>query len=407
MKRILAVLCLLSALLVSGCWDRIELEDQLFLIVLGVDQGSVERYRVTARAIVFASLHAGVLGGREGGAPPAELMTVEADSLAQAVYVINSSTSRRISVRHVRAIMVGEGLAREGLSNLLAELIRSPEFRPTAGFLVARGKASEVMHKAKWPGEFNAARVPEGIMLVQKQLHMSPAVRVHHMVNRSGGLGINAFAPVVAVNQQVLDGDGETGPTESAVAGDQQRMQGNPVEVAGAALFRQGALVGYLTVDETQAMLALRGEMGKAYVTIPSPFAPGETLLLRFQQENLPQYQAAFTQDGPSVSVRLLFEGEVLSGHHDYREEKVRNSVERAAKEHMEGQLRSALRKMREWKTDPVGFGLLFRGRFPRWRDWAGYKWDEQVEHLQVKVEAKMRIRRHGLTLGAQKQLQD
>lgn len=405
-SRQIAWLCLLC-LLLTGCWDRIEIEDQIYVVSLGLDKGETEHYRVTARMAVFASHETGILGGRAGGAPPSELLVVEADSVAQAVYVMNSSVSRRISMRHVRAILVGEALAREGLRDLLAELTRNPEIRATTSFHVARGSAFDVLRLAHWVGEFNPARVPEGILLVEKQLHMAPPTRLHHMINRTGARGIQPFASALAINRGVTGEAGPSGAEDSARAGEMNRVAGNPVEIAGTAIFRETALAGFLTVDETQALLALRGEMGKAYVTIPDPFRPEQTLMVRFQQENLPKYRATLTPAGPRVHVRLIFEGEVLTGMEDYRLVSVRHQVEDAARRHLDDQMRRVIAKLCEWRTDPVGFGLLFRNQFATWSDWDRYHWADQLGKLQVEVVSDMRVRRYGLTLGTAEQMKE
>ncbi|MFZ5823307.1 MAG: hypothetical protein ACOY94_02995 [Bacillota bacterium] len=61
-------------------------------------------------------------GGQAEGGPPFDLLAAEADSLAQAVYIMNSGVSRRISMRHICTVIVGEALARQGLQRLWAEM---------------------------------------------------------------------------------------------------------------------------------------------------------------------------------------------------------------------------------------------------------------------------------------------
>ncbi len=405
-RRMVALLCLLL-LLLTGCWDRIELEDMLFAVTVAIDKGEAERYRVTAQVAFFADKKSGVLGGREGGAPALELLVAEANSVAQAILIINTGLSRRLSLRHVRGFVIGEELAREGIEDLLVELERSPESRGTSTFAIARGSAGEVLRQGRWSGEYNPGRVAEGMQLVQKHLHLAPPTRLHHMVNRMGVIGATSFARVVAINPRVGAEDPELASGESAVAGELNRLTGNPVEGAGTAVFRQGRLVGFLTIDETQALLALRGEMGKAYVTIPNPFNPDRTILLRFQQENLPKYGPEMGPDGPRVQIRLIFEGEVLTGGENYQSEQLREAVEESARRHMEEQMRELLAKLKRWQVDPVGFGLLFRSRFPTWSAWEAYEWSEHLAELTVSATAQMRIRRHGLVLGGEQALEE
>lgn len=169
------------------------------------------------------------------------------------------------------------------------------------------------------------------------------------------------------------------------------------MDLAGTAVFRDTRLVGFLTVDETQALLALRGEMGKAYLTLPDPTQPGRAMTLRFHQENLPQYRADLTPAGPRVAVRLLFEGEMVAGDADFTRPDHVHRIEAAAAQHMRELTRRVLDRLQQWQTDPVGFGLLFRGRFGTWQEWEAFGWRQQIPRLQVQVSVEMRLRRFGL----------
>lgn len=215
--------------------------------------------------------------------------------------------------------------------------------------------------------------------------------------------GGDPYLPVVALNP-LITGTPEdlTGRQRSALAGEMPRLGGNTTEYLGTAVYRKNRLAGFLNVDETQMFLALRGEMGKTYVTFPDPDRPEKRVTLRFQQENMPQYEATLRGRKPHVKVRLLFEGEVLAipGGTDYVPPASRMRLEQAAKQEAEDRLRDLLGKLKEWQVDPVGFGHLYRGTFARWDEWEGFDWRKKLADLDVDVTAEMRIRRYGLYTG-------
>lgn len=160
--------------------------------------------------------------------------------------------------------------------------------------------------------------------------------------------------------------------------------------------------MGFLNVDETQMLLALRGEMGKAYVSFPEPGAPNQMVTMRFHQENMPKYRASFRRSRPHVEVRLLFEGEVLAipGGTDYVRPEARERLEKAEARYAQRTMRGLLNKLHDWGADPVGFGQLFRGEFATWRDWEEYDWQKHVQDLEVDVTVDMRVHRYGLYTG-------
>ncbi|HYF77869.1 MAG TPA: Ger(x)C family spore germination protein [Symbiobacteriaceae bacterium] len=390
--------------LLTGCWDRSEVEDMLFPVTVAVDAGTSRHYRVTMRVPIPGGVRSGVLGGQGAGSARGDILSAESDSVSQAMLIINSSVARRMTLRHMRSLLVGEELARRGLHDLFAEMRRNGEIRQTVAFLVARGRAADVLKTSRYTAETNPAKVPEGMLIVEKYLHLAPPIRLHHMINRTAGVGIDAFAPVVAINRRLTgdDPEGGGGESESGYAGQLERFDGNPVEVAGTAIFRGERMVGLLTVDETQALLALRGEMGKAYMTIPHPKQKTRRVLVRFQQENKPISRVELTPAGPRGTASLLFEGEVLSGEADYRDQMKRMALEETAAQFMTDTAHSVLRKLKAWESDPVGYGLKIRRRFGTWAEWKAFRWEKHVGAMEIRVTARMRVRRFGLVMGSE-----
>jgi spore germination protein KC len=403
-RRVGLGLLLAAALVLTGCWDRTEVEDMLFPVTLAIDAGTERQYRVSVRVPIPGGVRSGVLGGQGRSTGQGEILSAESDSISQAMLIINTSVARRVTLRHMRSLLIGEGLARRGLHDLFAEMQRNGEIRQTVAFLITRGRAADVLKSARYTGETNPAKVPEGMLIVEKYLHMAPPIRLHHMINRTSAIGIDPFSPVVAINPQILTGEGAGGSeeSESDPAGQLDRFDGNPVEVAGTAVFRGQRLVGFLTVDETQALLALRGEMGKAYMTIPHPKEKGRRILVRFQQENKPISRIYLTPAGPRGTASILFEGEVLSGDEDYRDPAKRLALERSAAVFMTETASSVLQKLKAWECDPVGYGLKVRRRFRTWSDWEAFGWSKRVGAMEIQVSARMRVRRFGLVLGAE-----
>ncbi|HYG60251.1 MAG TPA: Ger(x)C family spore germination protein [Symbiobacteriaceae bacterium] len=390
-------------LLLAGCWDRMEIEDQGLVISLGVDKGDRSRYLITASMALVQAV--GPMGQVKEPHPDlTEILTAEAETVSKAMYILNGATSRHLEFRHLRALTVGEELAREGLEPLMTELSRHPRVRGSVAFVVARGRAFDVLSANSPPAEVDPVKVEEGALLQAKRLHLSPPSRMHHFVSRISTQGIDPMVAAAAVNPWIKPGPQMPpgGGLQSATAGELARGGGNPVEQIGTAIFQRDRLAGFLNVDETQMLLALRGEMGKAYITFPDPDSPEDPVTMRFHQENLPKYVAVYRGGRPHVTVRILFEGEVVStlGGTDFTKPEARRRLELAATRFADKTIGELLGKLSEWEADPVGFGLLFRGRAASLDAWEAYNWRGRVKDLTVVVETDMRVRRYGLLTG-------
>ncbi len=408
-NRRAAVALLLLAVLLGGCWDRVEVEDQAFIIVLGIDRGRQEgQLLVTAGVALPQSMSTGVLGGASRPATPRMEMarlSAEAGTVTQALHVLNAGMTRRLELRHLRAVVVGDALSRAGLEPVVMEMIRSPMARGAVMLTLVKGTAAEAMANLQPVAELNPARVVEGLILMGKQLHLRPPVRMLHFIARLTAPGDDPFLPAGAVNPQVRAPSGAAPPAglfRSALPGEVPRQGGNPLDFVGTAIFRRDRLVGYLTVDETQMLLAMRGEMGKAYMTFPDPARPDRPLTLRLHQENKPRYETGFRDGRPYARVGMIFEAETLAipGGTDYSREDARQQLEHALNRQLERATRALVKKLREWGADPLGLGNRFRRYFPTWQDWVEYDWRSHVPELQTDVGVDVRIRRYGLTTG-------
>lgn len=402
-----AAVLLIIAMLLSGCWDRREIEDQAYVILLGIDRAPENELFVTALVAEVPKLSIGAMPSSV--TPPdtmlaATVLTARAATLTQAVHVMNGGMTRGLALRHMRGVVVGESLAREGLEPVLMELHRHPLARANILLAQARGRAHEVITGLRPVSEVNPARMAEGFLLQAKSLHLAPPVRLHSFLTRLAAVGGDPYLPIVAVNPAVHDllSPLEQVGRDSSLPGEMPRGGGNPVEMIGTAIFRRDKLMGFLNVDQTQMLLAMKGAMGKAYMTFPDPDKPGEPVTMRFHQENFPEVQATLRGSAPAVNIDVKFEGELLAapGGTNYADPENRRRLERAAGDFAKGRMQEVVGKLLEWQADPIGLGQRYRGRFSSWEDWAEYDWHGKLAEMQLSVETTMRVRRYGLYTG-------
>lgn len=406
LRRVL-VTWLALTLLLAGCWDRRELEDQAYIILLGIDRAPGSELFVTALVADVSKLSIGAMTSSVN--PPdtlmaARVLTARAATVTQAVHVLNGGMTRNLELRHMRGVVVGESLAREGLEPVLMEIHRHPLARVNVLLAQASGMAYEVISAIRPVGEVNPARVAEGYLLQAKSLHLAPPIRLHNFLSRLASTGGDPYLPLIAVNPEVEDLRSpldRSGP-ESSVAGEMPRAGGNPVEMVGSAIFRRDRLAGYLNVDQTQMLLAMKGSMGKAYMSFPDPDHPEKPVTMRFQQENFPEVKTSMRGSSPSIHMAIKFEGELLAvpGGTDFTDPAARQRLEQAAGNFAKTTMRQVVDRLVEWGADPIGLGNRYRGRFSSWAAWEAFDWPSRVRDMELTVQTTMRVRRFGLYTG-------
>lgn len=140
MKRLVLLIVLLG-LLLSGCWDYQDIDKHVIVLALGIDKGDTTRYRVTTQFIIS---HVGGAGGPEGGGVVYRNVSGEGDSIESALNSIAATLSRGIRLGHVKLIIIGEDLAKEGLDQL-QWLVKSREIATRSFVAIAEGKAEDVI----------------------------------------------------------------------------------------------------------------------------------------------------------------------------------------------------------------------------------------------------------------------
>ncbi|WP_231571157.1 Ger(x)C family spore germination protein [Gordoniibacillus kamchatkensis] len=170
----LLLVFVLAVPLLSGCWDRQEIEQRAVVLGVGIDVASEQtvnknegevshlrgsfpepetgNIRVTMQIAVPGRipLGPGVSGSGGGGGGAGGQNTVwVVDGFGQtindALNNMQQSVALPLFYGHLRVIVISEAVAKKGIQNLNDFLRRNPEIRRMTWMVVSRGKAAEVM----------------------------------------------------------------------------------------------------------------------------------------------------------------------------------------------------------------------------------------------------------------------
>jgi Ger(x)C family germination protein len=137
---------MLCTLLLSGCWDKVEIEERLFVLGIGVDKVSEQeksqpkdRYLVSFVSPIVAALQEGEDKVFNTYKTVGELFTA---CLAQ----MYTRFAEKLSFEHTRVLIYGEDVLKdEGLfREVLDAMARAHEFHQSMYVFVVPGKAEEV-----------------------------------------------------------------------------------------------------------------------------------------------------------------------------------------------------------------------------------------------------------------------
>ena len=244
-----ATLCALCVCLnLSGCWDKVELENRGFVSSFGIDAYSPKRVSASALQIQSPSsserfattVSIPRLEKNEGNA--SIVLTSAGDTLMSALSLISLGTSQEPYYGQTKAIILGESLIQDAklLSQAIDALERNREISRKVVILASRGDAAEIL-RAQTEGE-------------ELGMHIS-----NFYDRRSVALGMAFKKDLESVLKDLRSFGGTVIPEVSVTEG--------VVSLSGAALVSDFALSGWLDDLEVRGLMLALGRGENSHIT--------------------------------------------------------------------------------------------------------------------------------------------
>ncbi|RKJ56857.1 Ger(x)C family spore germination protein, partial [Butyricicoccus sp. 1XD8-22] len=125
-------------IILSGCWDRREVNDLAIAVALGIDKNEDDGYRISVQVLNPSEIAAASTGGGSGYDTPVTTYTTTGDIVFEALRKLTQEVPRKIYLAHIRLIVIGEEVAKEGIYNVLDFLSRDHEIRTNFFIIVSK-----------------------------------------------------------------------------------------------------------------------------------------------------------------------------------------------------------------------------------------------------------------------------
>lgn len=368
----------MTAALLTGCWDRSELNDLALVMAAGFDQA--ESGRILLSAQIYVPKAGGSGQDRSKGSAQGQTMvkTVEGETLADAIGNLQMQLSREIFWGHGEVFIFGEERARNGIEKDLNLLLHARQLRERANIYVSKGKAAEILRLAPRLERDSAESLRE-----MSRLNKVPDVTMVKLLSMLSGAESTAVLPYIQVRRS------QPGTPSN---------QTSPYFV-GSAVLKEGRLVGLLDIQATRGLLWLKNENKDAIFTSDIAGSKGKVSMwiINHHTTLVPSIrEGKWSVDAYIESKSNLLQS--TSGGDVMDPEWIRRA-EMGASEEIENSVRSALEKAQKtYRSDIFGFGELFRRHYPsQWRA-VQKNWNDVFSGIDVRVHVRTRLKRPGVT---------
>lgn len=402
-----AALFLLSLFFSTGCWDRQEVENQAYVVAIGMDvvPGDPAGRIITFQLVIPAKLGVGGQGGGGSGEKSYFQTSVKASSIYEARDLLQASVSRQISLLQCRAVLFSDELARRSILSGVRVAERSQELRRSLFFAIIDGTAQEFLQKNQPLLNVNITKYYEEIAQANKYTGYSTTSSFQSTIEGVESSGEAAVVTYAGLGNNLLDAPltkSETGKIR-ADGSDLPRQGGTKGNWIGVAVFKGDKMVGKLDKLEAETLNMLRGDFESGPFEVQDPMQPKYLNGVNLRQVGKPQIRVDLSSDPVRLDVRMEFEGNLMSefGGTDYTVLENRDKLERAAQKEIEEQTAEVITKAQELKTDIFSFGnSAVKKHFWTWQEWEKFNWPEKFSKADIRVSARVKIRFFGLQNG-------
>lgn len=388
MKRraLLIGVLILIQIIVTGCWSRKELNDLAIAVGIGLDKVG-DQYQVSAQVVLPSQI-----AGSRGGSPqsPVNLYKATGKTVYEALRKMTTVSPRSIYISHLRILVLGEDLAREGIGDVLDFFSRDTEARNDYFIVVAKNaKAADALRILTNLEKIPAVRLFSSLETSEKLWAPTSTVTLGTLITELITKGKDPVLTGV-----VIEGNIPVGETSKNVETVDSPTQ---LKYSGLAVFKGDKLIGWLNQEESKVYNYLTNKVKKTVSYIQCP--GGEKVSLAITKARS-QMKNSIHNNKPEIHINQYLEadiGEVQCKDLDLTDPNTIAELEQIASEKVLKLFQTTIKKtQQEYKSDIFGFGEVIRRSDPqvwkRLRD----DWDKLFVNVPVSVKTDIKIQQLG-----------
>ncbi|MCX7571938.1 Ger(x)C family spore germination protein [Tumebacillus sp. DT12] len=372
----------LTALPLTGCWDRREINDIAFVVATAFDKQE-DQYIASVQVPLpgqMGSVGNAGGGGGTSGEKPWFIDSTAGKNIRDANIKQQKSLSRALYFAHRRVLVLGEDLSKEGIAPVMDVVSRVPQNRLTSFLLIAEGLGRDVL-SADAPTE----QFPGEMLRELAQNSMKRPQMIKHVVEAMLSDGIDPVVPVVHVTKTH---PGQATPSRTNL------------QMSGVAVFNgENRLAGILYQDKAQGLLMAMDQSRNTQVTVLAPSKDGYITVVF--QENRATIIPEIKGDQVTMHIRIRGKGSVVENESTYDLGYNGNliKIERLVQEKIQSEIKEAVEEAaHRLHADPMGLGLRVYRSYTE--DWYRMKkdWPRYLANVKVVVEPNIHIEHTGFT---------
>lgn len=381
-KLCLMLLIIGTTLIVSSCWDGIEINRRSVIFSIGIDKNMEETIGTDSGmddprryAVSYVIPDMGKLTGAVSVAEDiVSVETAKSTTFSSTIEDVQTKTQNTINFGHTKAILLGADLLRDPI--MMAEVIDALErnmlFSRSTPIFAVRATAQEVLE-------------------VKNEQHpMIGLYIMNYIQNKERAVSRYKEALLGNTIRDLRENNAAVIPIVDTI-------YGKKIEIKGGALLKGFELQGWFTPEEVRGILWAEGKVRGA--KIPVPF--GESYLSYTVREQESKIRFFIEDSQLYCNIDITNEGEIgeyfISSSNSLMDEDYIENIEMQVSHKIKKEITHLINQTKQYNTDIIGLRTELYRQHPKL--WATLEegWDKIYQDLQIDVTVDTKVRRTGI----------
>ncbi|MDQ0242892.1 Ger(x)C family germination protein [Bacillus fengqiuensis] len=390
----------LMVVVLSGCWDKQELDELGFVMAIGLDEGAHGKIDATFQ-IANPEVGTSLLGSPPPDEKPQEVLTVTAPDFLSARNTANAFTSRRLTFSQTQALIISEELARKKeFINVIYSAIRERELRKEISIVITKEKAQDFIRKDKPKIDTRPHKYYRLMIERARETGFAPESDVLGYLQTTEE-DADLFLAMYATTENEERESGSRYEDEY-LAGEIPRKGGIPGQFIGSAVFKQGKMIGTLTGEETRMALILDETMKikEMFATYEDPIDKKHRVITRITSSDDLTFKMKLTKNNPQINVKVPMTIEILgipsliNYSTDLKKQKrLKKSIEDAITKRMNEFVEETQQR---FKGEPFHWALVAQRHFLRMEEYESFDWMKTYPNMDIDVDVDIILTEFG-----------
>lgn len=381
-KKIFTLLIL--TLVLAGCWDGRELNEIAITLALGIDKVD-DKFQVTAQVVVPSEVSMRQSSGRS----PVTLFQTDGETVYEAIRKMTIDIPRKVYPGHLRVLVIGEELAKEGVGESLDLLSRDWEFRSDFYVVIAKDmSAREILNVATTLESIPANKMYNTLETSEKSWAATQGVTLDEFLMNI----ISDEKEAVLTGIQVV-GNKEIGSSKQNV---ESITPAARLQYDHLAVFKKDKLVGWLTESESKGLNDITNSVKTTITSTACPQGGKASIEVRQFKSKI---KGNVKKGEPQVEVNIQAEGNVgaVECKIDLTERKTIDELEKKYEKEVKELIQQTIETVqKKYNSDVFGFGQAIHRSNPKTWEKVKDQWNESFVDLLVDVKVDLKLRNTG-----------